>query len=668
MIGIIYTLFSWIDSIVYGLAASLFRIIFDLADMHFFSDAQIQEVTTRVYIVVGVLMLFKLVISAVQYLVNPDSFDDKEKGLGGLLKKTAVSMALIAIVPTIFQFLMAVQGPIIKTLPSVILGSNPSETIDDKSIDFDLSFQILSTFVRAKPGTDGSVSDAAGTTVGEIHDFSSFTNKVGRNCPYGILDWSSADNCVYDYKIIISTICGGFLCYTLLTMVLDISIRVIKMSIIEMLAPIPISSYIVSKDKLNKFVKTASSVYFDLFIRMGIIYFIIFAIKAIKDSKLLGFSTNSGDVFRDIVINIALIFGLLMFASKAPKFLSELLGLPEVGSGDMADMFKPAWQRVGGFATAGAMIGAYRNSKEYGEKKHVRLGRVFSAGAHATATRLREIASGKSLEESYKTAKDAASARTNKNLEYANRYPKLSQRVGQVWKERYDNYTGVMTGGKKASATIEAANRAINARNKAWSRAQDKVGEHANWYNGTTFIDKYTDAAGKVHEFEMDFEKMYALFEKDGTEMYEGQKVKLASKYQEMKDAASVDFLTQSFAYGEHGDAQARNEFSENVYSIIRSGADNKTLDRLLTIDLGDGKTIFAGDVAERVEKMNKALEGITDKAEIKRKMKELTDAKIAFTASEARAIAEFAKNLNKTGGNVRLEATKTQTTAPKDS
>ena len=83
---------------------------------------------------------------------------------------------------------------------------------------------------------------------------------------------------------------------------------------------------------------------------------------------------------------------------------------------------------------------------------------------------------------------------------------------------------------------------------------------------------------------------------------------------------------------------------------------------------MGDGKKMFAGDVAERVEKMNKALEGITDKDEIKRKMKELTDANIAFTASEARAIAEFAKNLNKTGGNVRLEATKTQTTAPKDS
>ena len=33
-----------------------------------------------------------------------------------------------------------------------------------------------------------------------------------------------------------------------------------------------------------------------------------------------------------------------MFAKNAPKFLSELLGLPDIGSGDMKEMFK----KVGG--------------------------------------------------------------------------------------------------------------------------------------------------------------------------------------------------------------------------------------------------------------------------------------------------------------------------------
>ena len=352
MIGIIYHLFALIDSIIYGLASSLFRIIFDLANTPFFKDEQILTVANRVYIVVGVLMLFKLVISAVQYLINPEVFDDKEKGLGGVLKKTAISIGLIVVIPTIFQFLMAVQGPIIKTLPSVILGTNPSERVDDTSIGFDLSFQVLSAFVVPNPGKGGSVSNVSG----EIHDLWSFNAYVHKNCPTSIFQLGSMENCVYNYKIILSTICGGFLCYVLLSMVLDIAIRTIKMGIVQILAPIPISSYMFSKDSLNKFIKTASTVYFDLFIRMGIVYFIIFALQqmfaengAIRILNGAGAGVgNTGDGFRTIVVNIAIIFGLLMFAKNAPKFISELLGLPDIGASDMADMFKPAWQRAGG--------------------------------------------------------------------------------------------------------------------------------------------------------------------------------------------------------------------------------------------------------------------------------------------------------------------------------
>ena len=364
MIGILYTLFAVIDSAIYGIASSLFKIIFDLATVQFFTEPQIKAVANRVYIVVGVLMLFKIVISAVQYLINPDSFEDKEKGLGGLLKKTAVSIGLIVVIPTIFQFLMAIQGPIIKTLPSVILGSSPSEsTINNDSLGFDLSFQVLSTFVRPREGKGGSVSDATGKTQGVIHNFGSFSLHITDGC--NVLFWllgADGGGCIYDYKIFVSTIAGVFLCYMLLGMTLDIAIRTIKMSLIQMLAPIPISSYIVNKDMLNKFIKTATSVYLDLFIRMGIVYFIIFAIQSVLETGVLGFGiisgVNTGDWFQSIVVNIIIIYGLLMFASKAPKFITELLGLPDIGSGDFADMFKPAWQRAGGFAAVNGSIGA----------------------------------------------------------------------------------------------------------------------------------------------------------------------------------------------------------------------------------------------------------------------------------------------------------------------
>lgn len=367
---IIYHLLAAIDTIIYGLASSMFRIIYDIATTDFFKPEQIENVTSRVYIVVGVLMLFKLVISAIQYMINPDSFDDKEKGITGLLKKTAISIGLIVVVPAIFNFMISMQGPIIKTIPSIILGGNATETTDDKSIGFDLSFQVLQGFVKARDGKGGSVGDS-----GEIHDLWSFQEHVTDDCPaFSLFGIISTDSCQYDYMIIVSTLAGGFLCYILLSMILDIAIRTIKLGIIQMLAPIPISSYVFSKDKLNKFVKTTLTVYTDLFIRMAIVYFIIFAIREMVINNNLinvlsvnkGGVSDTGDWFRGVVVNIAIIFGLLMFAKNAPKFISELLGLPDIGAGDFKDMFTRAGGMFGATVGAGKSLIASRINARHG--------------------------------------------------------------------------------------------------------------------------------------------------------------------------------------------------------------------------------------------------------------------------------------------------------------
>ena len=71
-------IFDWL---VYQLAGTMISVNIEIAERSgdIFSPDKIQEIAGRIYIVVGVLMLFKLVISAIQYMVNPDSFDDKEK-------------------------------------------------------------------------------------------------------------------------------------------------------------------------------------------------------------------------------------------------------------------------------------------------------------------------------------------------------------------------------------------------------------------------------------------------------------------------------------------------------------------------------------------------------------------------------------------------------------
>ena len=366
MTFLIYHLLAVIDTAVYFLASVMFRVIVDIAQSNFFTEGQIADFASRVYIVVGVLMLFKLVIAAVQYMINPDTFDDKEKGMGGILKKTVISVSLIAITPVIFNFLITMQESIISSLPSLILGSEAPKGDDYDHIGSELSFTVLSSFIDT---TDAGKKQGAsvGIKSGTIHNLDSFNLHITDGCPNfftEILGGKSMSDCHYNYMIIVSTIAGGFLCYTLLTMILDVSIRLIKFGIIQLLAPIPISSYIFSKDKLNKFVKTATTVYLDLFIRLGIVYFIIFFIQKVVENGTFRFLgpgvADTGNFFRNAIVNIAVIFGLLMFAKSAPKFITELLGLPDVGSGDFADMFKPAWQRAGG--AAGALINPARNA------------------------------------------------------------------------------------------------------------------------------------------------------------------------------------------------------------------------------------------------------------------------------------------------------------------
>ena len=178
----IYWLLSKLDWLIYWIVSMFFRVIFDLADpskVKIFEDYQIDEIAGRIYVVVGVLMLFKLVVSAIQYLMNPDSFDDKEKGLVGVLKRLVITALLITVMPTIFNFAFTIQGGILKSIPSIILGAEASNTLDDDTIGREMSYTVLQSFVRPQKG--GSIG-SYGDTNSKIHDIDSFAANVWKGC------------------------------------------------------------------------------------------------------------------------------------------------------------------------------------------------------------------------------------------------------------------------------------------------------------------------------------------------------------------------------------------------------------------------------------------------------------------------------------------------------
>lgn len=371
---LIYMIFSWLDSILYSFVGQLLRLIDDLSKYNFFSLESIKDFQLKVYVVLGVFMLFKLVISAIQYLVNPDTFDDKNKGLFNVLKKMVFAVVLIVLIPTIFAAALNIQSSIVETIPKAIFGTSVDSDAMQKNGD-DIAITTWSGFISLKEGH---------TPKKQFKEVSDIYDVALDGCSTSLLSGSfwTGNNCHYRYMWLISTAVGVFLVYILISMAIDVGIRTIKLGIIQILAPIPIAGYITDDKKLSNFVKTSLTVYTDLFVRIGIIYFCMYFLTII----LSDFFTTSGypetmknqlsgelTDGRVFLIKIFIIVALLLFAKTAPKFITELLGLPD--SGNITDMFK----RAGGLF--GTTLGGLRTARSnYTTQKERFAGKGYGRG------------------------------------------------------------------------------------------------------------------------------------------------------------------------------------------------------------------------------------------------------------------------------------------------
>lgn len=427
----IYGLFSWLDYAIYSMVRYIMRLIILVANYNFFGEEKISDLADKVYVVLGVLVLFKIIISCVEFMVNPDTFDDKEKGMAGILKKTAICMVLLVAVRPIFSFAITIQQTVVATIPSLVMGtsgknftidaSNAKEELD--SIGELIAGTTIRAFVNIKTDEKTKAPVANDTMDSTL---ASFSENVSKGCDRGGLFEKifTTNNCYYDYMWGISTAAGIFLLYILTSMTIDIGIRSIKLGIIQILAPIPISSYIVSKDKLNKFFKLAVKVYLDLFIRLIVVYFIIFFVKNVVESMTSSIGVINGyqtEFSEQIFIKVIIIIALFMFAKNAPKFICNVFGLED--NGDFKDMFTRGAGLLGttaaGLRTARSNYTAQKERAMGKGQKFARLRALKSAAAGLTSATGRGLvmaAQGKGFKDVRMGASKAAiKARTKRN-------------------------------------------------------------------------------------------------------------------------------------------------------------------------------------------------------------------------------------------------------------
>ena len=112
-IEILRKLAGIIDYGIYSLADIIYRIFSTIANTELINAEEISRFTNRVYVILGVFMLFKIGFSMLKYLVNPDTFTNQNTGYNKLVWNISTALVLLVSMPTIYNYAMRLQNAVI---------------------------------------------------------------------------------------------------------------------------------------------------------------------------------------------------------------------------------------------------------------------------------------------------------------------------------------------------------------------------------------------------------------------------------------------------------------------------------------------------------------------------------------------------------------------------
>ena len=289
---------------------------------------------------------------------------------------------------------------------------------------------------------------------------------------------------VFTFMPLISTITAIIFAVILLSFTVDVAVRAVKLAVLRLLAPIPIISYMDpkgSKDNaFNSWVKTLSSTYLDLFIRLGVVYFVIFLIQ---DMIVNGVVINHGDGLVGILSLIIIWIGLFMFAKQAPKFIKEVLG---VKNDSLGNVFGRAF---GMTAVAGGMVGSaatgYRAAKE--ENNALHEGQTIRNGFRNVGSAIASAIGGGYVGAKALGGKDAGVTQVLQAQSQANaRRASHSTAIGRLGSQTYGMFSGRGLS-EKGNAELKANQDGFKAFKDYKTTLEDEALKKRDFYGKNKF-------------------------------------------------------------------------------------------------------------------------------------------------------------------------------------
>lgn len=588
ILKIIRQLFFHIDKIVYGLVDEVYGLLLQLTRTSIFNQDIIHSFAIRVYALIGIFMLFKVSISLLTYLLNPDDFASKEKGFGIVIRNVILALVILVISPYVFNEAYEVQSMILEenTIMNLIFGTPSDNGSSSESVSYNsgsfldnyvndaggkIQFTLLYAFAQpnyeefAHDKTVADLIDCNDTYARDSegnftfrkkaviekdgnktsnNETSRFIYELNPSC-FGVYNsetdtyemdgkngqlWKAFDDAdatvayqnyaqgiaqqsfnlfftedaimakttdgryLINYKFIVSTAVGVAVLYFLLMFCIDIALRSVKLGFLEMIAPIPIISYCdpkSSKDGMfKKWLDMLWKTYLELFMRLFALYFGIYVISIVGTFR----DVVTGYVVDDLLVNVFMILGILIFVKKLPDILKEVFNI----KGDGKFEFNPL-KRIENDAIGGKTI-----SKGLGAATGVGVGALASAAGLVTgkgihrATFGKAIAGGWNGEKFGKNFANSYSAGKERHKELQNMSADGVKR-GEVFANKAQNAFGLRTRGERAEALDanlkaytdngEAIKNAIYANDKATG----SLTANGRTFNGAKGLKEFID-------------------------------------------------------------------------------------------------------------------------------------------------------------------------------
>lgn len=344
--------FCAIDWILFLIFGFVYEIFFDISMLEFISGETVYHFFKRVQLILGVFMVFKLTVSILRAIVDPEKITDKNNGFSSIIMRVVTCLVMLTMLIPInvqnpkteyemqinnngllFGTLYSLQWRILEnnTLGKLVLGTdNVSDTEDNaeaqvqkmKDTGAVFTTTILKGFMQYNQSACGSERKIGSISYDsddlKISDLTDNINTKCNNGEYALI-----------YYPIISGIVAIMFTVVLVGFCVDIAVRAIKLAVLRLIAPIPIISYMdpnqEKKGAFGNWVKVLTVTYLDLFLRLAIIYFVIFLIQDIQN--LFVFNSQGDNLFQTVLAFVLICWGLFVFAKQAVPFITQVLGL-----------------------------------------------------------------------------------------------------------------------------------------------------------------------------------------------------------------------------------------------------------------------------------------------------------------------------------------------------